>query len=199
MYDIDDNNLVELRDSSSHAFGLTVGLPTSEPPYAWWADYDKSNQVDFGDLSFFAPNFGMSSAAGQATLFPPNFPAGWAGAPAPAGGDKAFDDGGAEEASMVGHGRLAGFDGVRDALSPGGDVTFATGELVAASSGVLGFEQDPLINVQLVTVLSPSGSDAAATLPSSVTEVDVDDTFYVEVWVRTSCRVRYSRGSRGAT
>ncbi len=199
MYDIDDNNLVDFGDLSffAPAFGRSVGDAGSEPPYAWWADYDKTNLVDFGDLSFFAPNFGMSRAAGQAIVFPPNFPAAWAGAPL-AGGDKAFGDGGAKEPASA-SGRLAGFDGVRDALSPSGDMTFATGGLVAASSGVLGFEQDPLVNVQLVTVLSPSGSDAATSLPSSVTEVDVNDTFYVEVWVQDVVPVRYSRGSQGAT
>jgi len=81
MYDIDDNNLIDFGDLSyfAPAFGRSVGLPSSEPPYTWWADFDKSGLVDFGDLSFFAPNFAKGRASGQAIVFPPNFPAGWAG------------------------------------------------------------------------------------------------------------------------
>jgi len=83
MYDIDDNNLIDFGDLSyfAPAFGRSVGLPASEPPYAWWADFDKSGLVDFGDLSFFAPNFGKGRASGQAIVFPPDFPVGWAEAP----------------------------------------------------------------------------------------------------------------------
>jgi hypothetical protein len=63
------------------AFGRTVGAPDSEPPYAWWADFDRSGRVDFGDLAFFAPNFNKNRTAVQSgtqtLVFPSNFPAAW--------------------------------------------------------------------------------------------------------------------------
>jgi alkaline phosphatase len=89
MYDLDDNHLIDFGDLSffAAAFGRTVGLPSSEPPYAWWADFDKSGLVDFGDLSFLAANFGKGRAAGQPIGFPPSFPNGWASASEPRQGD----------------------------------------------------------------------------------------------------------------
>jgi hypothetical protein len=47
--------------------------------HRWWADFDKSGRVDFGDLAFFAPNFGKTRAdvqsGAQTLVFPSNFPA----------------------------------------------------------------------------------------------------------------------------
>jgi hypothetical protein len=45
--------------------------------YVGWADFDRSGRVDFGDLGFFAPNFGKSRAVGEPIVFPPNFPGAW--------------------------------------------------------------------------------------------------------------------------
>ena len=39
------------------------------------------------------------------------------------------------------------------------------------------------IDVELVSVLTASGSDTLATLPAGATEIWVDQTFYVEVWI----------------
>jgi hypothetical protein len=85
VYDIDDNHRIDFGDLAffSPAFGREVAQPGSEPPYVWWADFDKTGSVDYGDLSFLAPNFGKSRSAvqaGHATLvFPPNFPDAWRG------------------------------------------------------------------------------------------------------------------------
>jgi hypothetical protein len=54
---------------------------SAEPPFVWWADFDKSGSVDFGDLALFAPNFRKSRAAvqtdDQTLVFPTNFPEAW--------------------------------------------------------------------------------------------------------------------------
>jgi hypothetical protein len=82
MYDIYDNSQIDFGDFSffAAAFGRTVGS-AAEPPYVWWADFDKSARVDFGDLAFFAPNFNKSRTAVQAgaqtLIFPSNFPEPW--------------------------------------------------------------------------------------------------------------------------
>ena len=44
--------------------------------------------------------------------------------------------------------------------------------------------QDLLVDVQLAALLGPSVSDAAGSLPESLTEVAADTTFYIEVWVQ---------------
>jgi hypothetical protein len=63
--------------------GVRQNCGPPQPPYTCWADFDKSGLVDFGDLSFFAPNFAKSrdrGAIGRQTLvFPPNFPDAWRG------------------------------------------------------------------------------------------------------------------------
>jgi hypothetical protein len=88
-----------------------VGLPSSEPPYAWWADFDKSGLVDFGDLSFLAANFGKGRASGQAIGFPTNFPTAWARAPQAAPGDSLQRDGAALPTPEVnGDGRVTPLD-----------------------------------------------------------------------------------------
>jgi hypothetical protein len=76
-----------------------VGLPSSEPPYAWWADFDKSGVVDYGDLSFLVANFGKSRAGGQAITFPTNFPTAWARAPQAGPGDALRGDAALDQAS----------------------------------------------------------------------------------------------------
>jgi hypothetical protein len=112
MYDLDDNHLIDFGDLSffAAAFGRTVGLPSTEPPYAWWADFDKSGLVDFGDLSFLAANFGKGRAGGQALGFPTNFPTAWARAPQ-AGPGEALQGGAAVPTPDVnGDGRVTPLD-----------------------------------------------------------------------------------------
>jgi choice-of-anchor C domain-containing protein len=107
VYDIEDSHQIDFGDFSffAAAFGQTVGEPTPEAPYVWWADFDKSGRVDFGDLAFFAPNFGKTRAAVQAgeqtLVFASNFPDAWRN-----GADGAQADGGGE-----GDEQLAGGEG----------------------------------------------------------------------------------------
>jgi hypothetical protein len=67
--------------SSPPRSAASLGDPADEPPFVWWADFDKSGRVDFGDLAFFAPNFGKTREAvqsgDQTLVFPPNFPDAW--------------------------------------------------------------------------------------------------------------------------
>jgi autotransporter-associated beta strand protein len=42
----------------------------------------------------------------------------------------------------------------------------------------------PLVDIQLVALSAPSDSDAAAALPTSLTEIAAGDGFYLEVWVQ---------------
>lgn len=79
-YDIDDNNRIDFSDIAffTPAFAMTV--TATQPPFTWWADFDRSGFVDFGDFSFFAVNFRISR--GEAPiLLPGNFP------PASGGGE----------------------------------------------------------------------------------------------------------------
>ena len=100
-------------------------------------------------------------------MFPPDFPTGWAGA---AGGGDALAGGASLEASSAGSG-LGPFDGRRDSREPLLEVPFATGEGLADSGRDLQSEQEPLMDVQLVAVLAPSGSDTAASLPEAATQL----------------------------
>ncbi len=43
---------------------------------------------------------------------------------------------------------------------------------------------DNAIDVELVALLTPSGSDTLGTLPSGVSEVKAGDTFYIEIWLK---------------
>jgi YD repeat-containing protein len=112
MYDIDDNGQVDFGDFSyfAAAFGRTVGEPTPNPPYVWWADFDGSGRVDFGDLAFFAPNFGKTRSAVQAgdqtLVFPPNFPDAWRAGTGDGGGQA---QNGGEGEAVYGAGILAAF------------------------------------------------------------------------------------------
>ncbi|MBM4043460.1 MAG: hypothetical protein FJ290_33655, partial [Planctomycetes bacterium] len=51
-----------------------------EPPFTWWADFDRSGLVDFGDFNFFAANFGKQKPD-SSIVFPPNFPQAWQSPP----------------------------------------------------------------------------------------------------------------------
>ena len=105
MYDIDDNHVIDFGELSffAAAFGRTV-VGTTEPPYVWWADFDKSGRVDFGDLAFFAPNFNKSRTAvqsgAQTLIFPPGFPDAWRAGTGGGGGE-----GESESESERGRGR----------------------------------------------------------------------------------------------
>ncbi|MDA1055202.1 MAG: dockerin type I domain-containing protein [Planctomycetota bacterium] len=68
IYDLDDNDRIDLGDFSyfAPAFGHAVG--EAEQPSAWWADFDGSGLVDIGDFSFFAPNFGLNKPSTEITL-----------------------------------------------------------------------------------------------------------------------------------
>jgi hypothetical protein len=89
------------------AFGHTLAAPDAEPPHVWWADFDKTGLVDFGDLSFFAPNFGKSRSAAQAgtqtLVFPTNFPDAWrAGSGTDEGEGEGMADGEMQERPTTG-------------------------------------------------------------------------------------------------
>jgi hypothetical protein len=102
VYDIDDNQVIDFGELSffAAAFGHTVGA-AAEPPYVWWADFDKSGRVDFGDLAFFAPNFNKSRTAvqsGEKTLIvPSNFPDAWRDASGGGGAGEAEGEGESEK------------------------------------------------------------------------------------------------------
>ncbi len=40
------------------------------------------------------------------------------------------------------------------------------------------------MDVQLVAVTVPTGSSAAAVLPDSITQIDVGDEFFIEIWMQ---------------
>ncbi|MHC4176255.1 MAG: Ig-like domain-containing protein, partial [Planctomycetota bacterium] len=79
VYDIDDNDQIDFGDFSYFAGAFAQPVDGNEPPWKWWADFDKapSAQVDFGDFTFFAGNFSKSKAGGEAITFAGNYPATW--------------------------------------------------------------------------------------------------------------------------
>ena len=79
-YDVDDDDVIDFGDFShfTPAFGSSVGA--AEPPFSWWADFDKSMHVDFADFGYFAPNFARGKSDG-AVVVPPNYPEAWLSGP----------------------------------------------------------------------------------------------------------------------
>jgi hypothetical protein len=65
-YDIDDTNQIDFGDLSyfAAAFGGRCWTRVAEPPYVWWADFDKSGRVDFGDSGVLRPEFRQEPRAG---------------------------------------------------------------------------------------------------------------------------------------
>ncbi|MFO0913167.1 MAG: Ig-like domain-containing protein [Pirellulales bacterium] len=80
-YDVDDNHRVDFGDLAlfAPAFGQDV---STNVPTSWWADFDRSGTVDFGDFGWLSQNFG--AVRGEASVvLPPGYPAGWTPAPGP--------------------------------------------------------------------------------------------------------------------
>jgi len=99
-YDGDDSGVIDQDDFEWYRSAFLTQPGGSEPPYTWWADFDKSGLVDFGDFSYFAPNFQATKPAADLTL-PPNFPS--------AGGGPALA---VALANDTGHGGASDFDGI---------------------------------------------------------------------------------------
>ncbi len=76
-FDADDNQVIDLADFE--VFRATMLEPVAQggSGSGWWADLDKSGRGDFGDFSYFVPNFGKSR--GNQILLPPGFPYAWGG------------------------------------------------------------------------------------------------------------------------
>jgi len=169
--------------------GATTPDLGSPPATELWAvvyDIDDNNQVDFGDLSFFAPAFGR--------------PVGSAGSEPPYTWWADFD-----KTNLVDFGDLSFFaPNFSKSRASGQPITFplgfpagwtnapldpplfaerAGGGLITSANGPEN-GQEVRIDVQLVAVQTPSGSDTAAALPPSLTEVAANETFYVEIWVQ---------------
>jgi hypothetical protein len=85
--------------------------------------FDKTGRVDFGDLAFFAPNFGKSRAGvqsgAQTLVFPNNFPDAWRAVPAAPGGEgEAMPAGDLQQPSFAGTAMLARFDSLQGSQTP---------------------------------------------------------------------------------
>ena len=58
IYDLGDNGHVDFDDFTyfAPAFGGVVGQ--TEPPFCWWADFDREGNVEFDDFTYFAAAYG---------------------------------------------------------------------------------------------------------------------------------------------
>ncbi len=144
LYDIDDNDQIDYGDLSyfAAAFGK-VDAGGGQPPYVWWANFDRQGAVvDFGDFSYLAANFGRTKEQGGLT-YPANYPAVWTALAASSLGAQALDG---------------------PAKPLGGDAA--------------------AMNVQLVARATPGASDNVAALPAGLTQVALGGTYTLEVWVQ---------------
>jgi VCBS repeat-containing protein len=158
LYDIDDNDQIDYGDLSyfAAAFGK-IDAGAMEPPYVWWANFDRQGAVDFGDFSFLAANFGRTKAQGGLE-YPANYPAAWGTLSAGALSPGALD--------------AAGFDPPAKPL--GGD--------------------DLGMTVRLVARATPGAGDSAATLPAGLTQVAVGGNYTIEVWVQDTAGLGVTGG-----
>jgi len=153
LYDIDDNDQIDYGDLSyfAAAFGK-VDAGAVEPPYVWWANFDRQGAVDFGDFSFLAANFGRTKEQGGLE-YPANYPSAWGASAAAALGGSAFDP---------------------PAKPLGGE--------------------DVGMSVRMVARAAPGAGDSAATLPAGLTQVAVGGTYTIEVWVQDTAGVGVTGG-----
>ena len=76
-YDIDDNDVIDYGDLSFFAAAFRQPVNGAEPPYTWWANFNRTGSViDFADLASLSSNFGKSKASGG-VLFHASYPNAW--------------------------------------------------------------------------------------------------------------------------
>jgi VCBS repeat-containing protein len=79
VYDVDDNDKIDVGDLAFFAEAFQEDVLTSDSPFVWALDFDKSGTIDIGDLSFMATNFQGGKASGVDVVFPTTFVQRWIG------------------------------------------------------------------------------------------------------------------------
>ncbi|MEE8450642.1 MAG: hypothetical protein V3R99_01975, partial [Thermoguttaceae bacterium] len=92
VYDVDDNDRIDLGDLSYFASAFSENVLDSDAAYVWALDFDNSGSVDLADLTYFASNFQHSKASGTDVVFPASFTQRWVGSQIELSGDTSLDE-----------------------------------------------------------------------------------------------------------
>ena len=90
-YDVNDDDVIDFKDLTILASVYNQNVLDTDSPYVWALDADKSGDVNFKDLTFFATNYGVSKGGDRDVVYPSNFLQRWYGKTTNISGDSSID------------------------------------------------------------------------------------------------------------